>query len=151
MPGAPEDSAAWNPLEAEYEGHLNQPAAYLLEHEDGLQSAVIMTANWSGGFAFACRIKGEDRPRACWFKLQDWGPFGHFSYQLGAFEATIRAGQTVYPVERTLLTTGILDRCMHGLAGGGISVQTPELAIRYSAAPWPFANHARSKLHLPHE
>jgi len=81
--------------------------------------------------------------------LQDWGPFGHFSYQLGAFEATIRAGQTVYPVERTLLTTGILDRCMHGLAGGGISEQTPELAIRCSAAPWPFANHPQSKLQLP--
>jgi len=151
MPGSPDDSAAWNPLEADYEGHLNQPAAYLLEHEDGLKSAVIMTANWSGGFAFACRIKGEELPRACWFKLQDWGPFGHFSYQLEAFEATVRAGQTAYPVERTLLTTGVLDRCMHGLARGGISVQTPELAIRYSADPWPFANHPRSRLHLPHQ
>ncbi|MBM4002061.1 MAG: hypothetical protein FJ295_02070 [Planctomycetes bacterium] len=151
MPRAPEDAAAWDPLRAEFEGNLNQPAAYLLEHEDGLKSAVIMTAGWSGGFAFACRLKGEDRPRACWFKLQDWGPFGHFSYLLEAFEATIRSGETVYPVERTLLTTGTLDRCMQGLAAGGARQRTPELAVTYSPGDWPFANHVRSKLSLPHE
>jgi len=151
MPGAPEDAADWDPLQAEYDDDLNQPAAYLLEHEDGLRSAVIMTTGWSGGFAFACKLKGEDRPRACWFKLKDWGPFGHFSYLLEAFEATIRSGKTQYPVERTLLTTGILDRCMHALAAGGGHAQTPELTVRYSGADWPFANHPLSKLRLPHE
>jgi len=151
MPRAPEDTDAWDPLRAEFEGDLNQPAAYMMEHEDGLKSAVVMTAGWSGGFAFACRLKGEDRPRACWFKLQDWGPFGHFSYLLEAFEATIRSEQTAYPVERTLLTTGILDRCMQGLALGGTQRKTPELAVHYAAGDWPFANHVRSKLTLPHE
>lgn len=150
MAGTPEDAVHWDPLEAEYDDDLNQPAAYLLEHEDGLKSAVLMTTNWSGGFAFACKLKGEDKPRACWFKLQDWGPFGHFSYQLEAFESTMRLGKAVQPIERTLLTTGILDRCMHGLASGGGRVQTPELAIRYAGSSFPFANHPDSKLTLPH-
>jgi len=150
MPGTPEDTVHWDPLKAEYDDALNQPAAYLMEHEDGLKSAVIMTTGWSGGFAFACRLKGEDQPRACWFKLQDWGPFGHFSYQLEAFESTVRLGKAVQSIERTLLTTGILDRCMHGLASGGGRVQTPELAIRYAGANFPFANHPDSKLILPH-
>jgi len=145
------DATAWDPLTVEFENPRHQPAAYLLDHCDGLKSAVIMAAGLSGGFSFACRLRGETTPRACWFKLQDWSVFGHFSYLLEAFEATIRQGKSAYPVERTLLTTGILDRCMQGLAAGGSRQETPELAIAYQAAGWGFANHPQSRLILPHD
>lgn len=151
MPGNPTDTAAWDPLTVKHENSRYQPAAYLLKHRDGLKSAVIMAAGLSGGFAFACRLRGEKQPRACWFKLQDWGVFGHFSYLLQAFEATIRRGQAVYPVERTLLTTGILDRCMQGIAAGGNRQETPELTIAYQPTDWGFANHPQSRLILPHD
>jgi len=151
MPGNLDDSITWDPLTTEYEGMSNQPACYLLQHSDGLRSAVVMTASYSGGFAFACKIKGEKAPRACWFKLQDWGVFGHFSYLLHAFEKTIRDGKAVYPPERTLLATGILDRCMQLVASGGGKVESPELDFSYIGAEWPFANHRDSSLILPHE
>ena len=150
MPGHPTDTQSWDPLTVEYENARHQPAAYLMKHNDGLQSAVIMAAGLSGGFSFACKLKGHKEPLACWFKLQDWGVFGHFSYLLEAFEATMRNGAAVYPVERTLLTTGILDRCMHGLAVGGGRQETPELAVAYKPSDWTFANHPRSRLVLPH-
>lgn len=151
MPGHPDDSATWDPLTTEYEGMSNQPACFLLQHSDGLHSAVVMTASYSGGFAFACKIKGEKAPRACWFKLQDWGVFGHFSYLLHAFEKTIRDGKTAYPPERTLLATGILDRCMQLVASGGGRMESPELDFSYIGADWPFANHRDSSLILPHD
>lgn len=151
MPGKSDDSATWDPLTTEYEGMSNQPACYLLQHSDGLRSAVVMTASYSGGFAFACKIKGEKVPRACWFKLQDWGTFGHFSYLLHAFEKTIRDGKSAYPPERTLLTTGILDRCMQLVASGGGKMESPELDFSYIGADWPFANHRDSNLILPHD
>ena len=90
-------------------------------------------------------------PLACWFKLQDKGVFGHFSYLLHAFEHTIRSGYAVYPVERTLLTTGILDRCMQGIAHNQRKLVTDELNFSYTGSDWPFANHPRSELILPHD
>ena len=51
----------------------------------------------------------------------------------------IHTGQPAYPVERTLLTTGVMDALMHSLAAGGKRIDTPELTIRYAAVNWPFA------------
>ncbi len=151
MPGNPTDTEAWDPLTTEFEDSRHQPAAYLMTHTDELRSAVIMTAGYSGGFSFACKLKGEDKPLACWFKLQDWGVFAHFSYLLEAFEATIRTGHAVYPAERTLLTTGVLDRCMHLISTGGGKQLTPELTFSYRGTDWTFANHPQSQLVLPHD
>lgn len=151
MPGNPADTESWDPVITRLEGARNQPAAFLLNHCDGLKSAVIMTAGYSGGFALACELKGRQDSVACWFKLQDWGVFGHFSYLLDAFEATIRNGKAVYPAERTLLTTGVLDRCMRLAADGGGTVATPELDYQYGSDDWLFANHPNSHLILPHD
>ena len=151
MPGNPTDTEVWDPVTTEFVDSRHQPAAYLMTHADGLRSAVIMTAGFSGGFAFACKLKGEDTPRACWFKLQEGGVFGHFSWLLEAFEATIRNGRAAYPVERTLLTTGVLDRCMHLIAEGGGKCAAPELGFGYTPKDGSFANHPNSRLLLPHD
>jgi len=86
-----------------------------------------------------------------WLKLQDDRPYGHFAYLLRAIDHTIRTGRVAYPVERTLLTTGILDRVMQSLAQQGKKLPTPELDVSYRAADWPFANRNDSPLKLPSE
>ncbi len=111
---------------------------YLLEYRDGLKAAVAMNAG-ANHFAFAGRLRNEAKPQATWFHLQDGKPYGHFAYLLRAIEHTIHAGKPAYPVERTLLTTGMLDALMHSLAEGGRLIKTPELAITYQPADWPFA------------
>ena len=141
MPGAPEDTVDWNPKA--------DSAVYLFEHRDGLRSTVMMANGLAGHFATAVKLKGRAEPVATWFKLQEAAPFGHFAYLLRAIEEMIHTDKVPYPVERTLLTTGILDRVMHSLANGGKRVETPELAVAYQATDWPFANHPQSKLNLP--
>jgi len=143
MPGTPHDVANWPPGD--------DTAVYMLEHNDGLKSAIVMANRLAGYFGFAARLKGRSEPVAAWFKLQDGGVFGHFGYQMHAIEQTIRTGRSAYPPERTLLTTGVLDRCMHSLAEGGRRFETPELAIRYAGGDWPFANHPQTFREMPHD
>jgi hypothetical protein len=135
------DAAEWKPGE--------NSAAFLMHHSDGLKSAVLMANGLVDQFAVAVRIKGESKPLAMWFKLQESAPFGHFAYLLHAFEETVHSGKAVYPVERTLLTTGILDRAMQSLAQNGAVLKTPELQVSWEPADWPYANHPKSFLQLP--
>ena len=143
MPSAPEDTLAWKPS--------SEAAAYLIEHRDGLRSAVVMANGLAGHFSTALLIRGRTEPVGTWFKLQEGPPFGHFAYLVRAIEETFHTGKSAYPVERTLLTTGILDRVMHSLASEGQRFETPELAVNYAAAEWPFANQPDSPLHLPND
>lgn len=115
-------------------------AFYFLEHQDGLKSTVAMVNRLGRHYAVAVKLKGEDQPRATWIKLELDPPFGHFAYLLKAIEHMIHTGQPAYPVERTLLTTGVLDTVMHSLAAGGKRIETPQLAIDYEAVRWPYAN-----------
>lgn len=126
-------------------------AGYLIEHRDGLKSAVIMASGLARHFSSAVQLKNRADPLVTWFKLQEGAPYGHFAYLVRAIEHMVRSGRHTYPVERTLLTTGVLDRVMKSLAEDGRSIATPELAISYSPVDWPFANDPKSDLQLPND
>ncbi len=117
---------------------------FLIEYRDGLQAAVAVLNGWlyegdGGAFTFAAKLRGQDKPAATHFYLQQPDPFAHFGYQLRAIESMIQTGHPAYPVERTLLTTGILDAVMTSAHEGQRRVETPHLAIRYEPTDWPFA------------
>jgi hypothetical protein len=112
---------------------------YLIDYRDGLKAAVAMRTRLTREFAFACRMKGDPKLAATAMRLDEETPFAHFGHLLKAIEHTFRTGRPAYPVERTLLTTGMLDALMHSLADGGKRIETPHLAIRYEAVDWPFA------------
>lgn len=119
-------------------------AVFLVEYRDGLKAAVAMLNGWvhegdGGAFIFAGKLKGQDKPAACHFYLQQPDPFGHFSYLVRAIESMLRTNHPPYPVERTLLTTGILDAAMRSKAEKGKKLDTPHLGIKYKATDWPFA------------
>jgi len=118
-------------------------AVWLVEYRDGFKAAVAMLNGWThegdgGAFVFAGRVKDQDKPAACHFYLQQPDPFAHFAYQLKAIDKLIQTGHAPYPVERTLLTTGILDAAFRSKADGK-RVETPHLAIRYEPTDYPFA------------
>lgn len=118
---------------------------FLLKYRDGLEAAVAMGTGFAHEFAFAGQVRGEKRPRATWFRLQEDRPFGHFAHLLKAIEHTVHTGRPAYPVERTLLTTGVLDAIMRSAAEGHRLVKTPELAVRYTPSDWGFARGVPGK------
>ena len=117
---------------------------FLIEYKDGFKAAVAMMNGYvyegdGGAFTFAGQLKGKEKPEATHFYLQQPDPFAHFAEQLKAIESTIQTGHAVYPAERTLLTTGILDAVMISRHEKNRRVPTPYLDIRYQPTDWPFA------------
>ena len=116
----------------------------LIDYRDGLKAAVVITNGYlydqdGGGFAFAAQLHGEQQPRSCQFYLQDADPFGHFIYLVKAIESMVQTGHSPIPIERTLLTTGILDAAMTSHHEGGKQIETPHLQLSYQPSRWPFA------------
>jgi hypothetical protein len=117
---------------------------FLIEYADGFSAAVAMLNGFihegeGGSFIFAGQIKGEKSPRSCQFYLQEPDPFGHFIYLVKAIDSLINTGHAPFPIERTLLTTGILDALITSKHEGGKRIETPHLAIKYTPTEWPFA------------
>lgn len=102
------------------------PTMFLIEHSDDFRSAVLMLNGYVTDFAYAG--KDGNNVYATEFYLQNGPPHAHFSYLSLNIEEMFVTGMPQYPVERTLLTTGILDTIMHSRAQGHVRLETPHLA-----------------------
>jgi hypothetical protein len=112
---------------------------YLIEYRDGLRAAVARKTGYAHQFAFAGKIRGEARPQATCFRLQEGRPFGHFEHLLRAIDNSFHAGRPAYPVDRTLLTTGILDAAMHSMAEKDRLMRMTALDVSYQPTDWGYA------------
>ncbi len=112
---------------------------YLIEYRDGTKATIAMETGFSHEFSCAVSIRGNEKPFAATFITQDGPPFGHFEHLLRAVEHMFHTGKPAYPVERTLLTTGMLDAALHSLADKNRRLETPQLAVVYEPVDWPFA------------
>lgn len=114
-------------------------ALFLFQYQDGLQGTVLMLPGYARGISTALKLKGQPAILATRFEERTEPRHPHFAYLLKAIEQMIQTGQPSYPVERTLLTTGILDRVLTSRATGYAELATPELAIEYHAVDYPHA------------
>jgi hypothetical protein len=112
---------------------------YLIEYRDGTKATIAMETGFSHDFVAGVSIRGQEKPFAVTFLAEENAPFRHFEHLLRAVEHMFHTGKPAYPVERTLLTTGILDVALHSLADKSRRIETPELAVTYQPADWPFA------------
>jgi hypothetical protein len=121
---------------------LPDTIGYLIEHLDGFHTAVFMTAirdfNYAGlmadGQIVGCQMylpmPGSSATTADFFNPLSWH-----------VEQMFLHGHTPYPVERTLLTSGMVIAGVESLFRDQTLVATPEMAIRYTAPEasmfWP--------------
>lgn len=113
------------------EKNVREPYAVLIDYVDGLRASMLMLEGQVNEFLFAGRRKGAKEPDATLFWLQEPKPFAHFARLDSAIQKMFLTRRPTYPVERTLLTTGILLAAHDSLYNGGKRVETPHLRIRY--------------------
>jgi hypothetical protein len=110
-----------------------EPHGLLLTYRDGLRATVLKIGRGSTRWCFACRLAGERAPRATSFYTGPWGNRNLFAALSHAVQDHFRRGRSPYPVERTLLTTGVLEAAMRSRAERGRRLATPQLHLAYAA------------------
>lgn len=115
---------------------VKDPVAYRYEHHDGLHSTMLLMNGLVRDFNFAAMIDGHTEP----FSTQMYLPMpdgrttlaNFFSPLVNNMEKMFLTGKTAYPVERTLLTTGLTAAGVMSLNEGQKRLDTPHLAIKYA-------------------
>jgi hypothetical protein len=127
----PESFSDRYPTRAQMQEWVKDPAVYRFEYADGLKATMLLMNGLVNDFTFAARLKGQAEPLSTLFYLPP-NPNVTYSAELKA-EETFLTGKTPYPVERTLLTSGLVAAGMLSLGTGQKRIETPHLAIRYQA------------------
>jgi hypothetical protein len=117
-----------------YNYNQTPPLGFLIEYTDGTRGTVLLLNGHVLDFTFAAKLRGESKPASCLFHLPPPPGARFFDAQVANLEKFFETGKAPYPVERTQLTTGILDAAMRSHQRGGVRIETPELAdVRYTA------------------
>jgi hypothetical protein len=106
------------------------PAAYLIEYSDGLRAAMLMLNGAVRDFNFAARLGGH-RPISTQFLLTPPPNVTYSACLAAKIEQMFTTGRPPYPIERTLLTSGMLEACLTSRKQGHRRLETPHLAISY--------------------
>lgn len=108
-----------------------KPALFIIEYEDGLRVNVLNVHYAVGEWACAWRYGDDNSVESTLFALQNGRPFMHFAYQLKPIERMILTGKPTWPAERTLLTSGALNKLLLSKKEGGKAIETPYMKIKY--------------------
>lgn len=110
--------------------------ALLIRHADGLRSVVYKHGKSSDRWNFACTLAGEKSPHATAIINGPWGNFNLFNALSHAIAHFFKTGVSPYPIERTLLASGLLEAAMRSHAADGKVIDTPELKFAYQSPDW---------------
>ncbi len=111
--------------------------ALIVTYRDGMRGTALAIGSTADPWNFACRIRGQSQPLATALYNGPWGNLCLFTALSNAIVHFFKTGKAPYPIERTLLVSGILDAAMHSHAAGGVPIDTPQLELAYS--PQDFA------------
>ena len=115
------------------------PIAYQYEHNDGLKSTMILLNGVVRDFNFAAHLSERGDPLSTQMYLPMPPAYttlaNFFSPQVNNVEQMFLTGKATYPVERTLLTTGLVAAAVDSLNLDQARVQTPHLDVIYKPNP----------------
>jgi len=114
---------------------VKNPSVFVLEYADGLQAAAFLMTGMVEDFTIAIELEGKTEPFSVLMNLQNGRPHHHFGCLVKKIEEMFETGRAPYPVERSLLTSGMLDFALESRFQGHKKLATPELErVRYQVS-----------------
>jgi hypothetical protein len=111
---------------------IKDPSLFVIDYNDGLRASVLtldqLYIDWTAAWRYE-----DGSVQATVFWAPEVRPMMHFSFLVQGLEPFLESGKPTWPVERTLLTTGMLDSLLISARDGGRLVETPHLAIEYES------------------
>jgi hypothetical protein len=112
---------------------VEKPAAYFIEYVDGTKATLLMLNGAVKDFCVAVKIRGEETPLSTQFLLTPGENVTYSACLVAKFEETIVTGRAPFPVERTMLVSGMLEACLRSRHQDHARLETPHLHVGYQA------------------
>ncbi len=109
---------------------VKEPVLWVIEYTDGLRASVLTLNGAVGEWSVAWRAT-DGRSDSTLFWTQEARPLGHFTLLMDGVERMFHTGKPAWPVERTLMTSGLLDALLTSKKQNGARLQTPHLHFGY--------------------
>lgn len=129
----PETFSHRHPTPEQIREWVKDPIAYRIEYADGLSATMLLMNGLVGDFTFAARIKGQAEPLLTLFYLPPTPNVTYSAELMAKAEATFLTGRAPCPIERTLLTTGLVEAGVRSIGTGQKRLETPHLSVKYQA------------------
>lgn len=110
---------------------VKDPVAYRIEYADGLRATMMLMNGLVADFTFSAQLKGQAGPLSTLFYLPPNPNVTYSAELMSKVEGMFASGRAPYPIERTLLTSGILEASVRSMGQGQKRLETPHLAVRY--------------------
>lgn len=115
-------------------------AVFLVQYRDGLLVPVLMLPGCARAISAAFKTR-DGAVQATRAEELAEPRYPHFACLLKGIEKMIHTGRPAYPVERTLLASGALDRLLTSRHENGRRIETPELHTAYRPIDYPHSPH----------
>lgn len=129
----PPNGSHRHPTPAQMRAFVKDPVAYRIEYRDGLRATMFLLSGLVADFTFAARLRGQTEPLSTLFYLPPTPNVVYSAALMAQAERMFVTGKAPYPIERTLLTSGILAAALQSRGADGQRLETPHLAVKYSA------------------
>lgn len=129
------------PTKAQIREWVKKPTAYRIEYRDGLKATMLLMNGLVKDFTWAAKLKGREQPLSTLFYLPPTPNVVYSAALMNHAETMFLTGKAVYPVERTLLTSGLVQSCLKSLADDQKRHLTPQLKVTYRVPNESFFFH----------
>jgi len=122
-----------HPTQQQIQEWVKDPLAYRIEYKDGTKATMLLMNGLVQDFTFAAKLKGQFEPLSTLFYLPPVPNVAYSAQLMSKAEETFVTGKSPAPIERTLLTSGLVEAGVRSVGTDQQRVETPHLSIEYKS------------------